>query len=125
MTVIVNGDTGFTPLAIVPHPSADAFSGFFISQGRRWCRGVQVVVSDGSKSYRSAIDTHLGHARHVLDSPIPKLRAIAPGLTNGFPSGGWPRRASSRSFGWVSGAYCKAPQSTVCYSGASVIRQNY
>ena len=25
------------------------------------------VVTDGSRSYKSAIDAHLGHARHVLD----------------------------------------------------------
>jgi transposase len=30
-------------------------------------RGVKVVVSDGSTSYRAAIHQHLGHARHVLD----------------------------------------------------------
>ena len=30
-------------------------------------RGVKVVVSDGSTSYRKAIGQHLGHARHVLD----------------------------------------------------------
>ena len=66
VTVIVNADTART-LAMVPHRSAAALSGFFIAQGRSWCRGVKVVVTDGSKSYRSAIDAHLGHARHVLD----------------------------------------------------------
>ena len=66
VTVIVNGDTGQI-LAMVEHRNAAALSGFFIEQGPRWCRGVNVVVSDGSKSYKAAIDTHLGHARHVLD----------------------------------------------------------
>ena len=66
VTVIVNGDTGQI-LAMVEHRNAAALSGFFIEQGPRWCRGVQVVVSDGSKSYRAAIDQHLGHTRHVLD----------------------------------------------------------
>ena len=38
-----------------------------MQQGHRWCKGVKVVVSDGSKAYKSAIGAHLGHARHVLD----------------------------------------------------------
>ena len=66
VTVIVSGDTGET-LAMVEHRSAAALSGFFIAQGRRWCKGVKVVVTDGSRAYKSAIDAHLGHARHVLD----------------------------------------------------------
>ena len=79
VTVIVNADTGRT-LAMVPHRSAAALSGFFIAQGRSWCRGVKVVVTDGSKSYRSAIDAHLGHARHVLDR-FHVIRWFAAGLT--------------------------------------------
>lgn len=39
---------------------------FFASQGR-WCRGVRVVVTDGSEAYRAAIRQHLGHATHVVD----------------------------------------------------------
>jgi len=66
VTVIQDGDTGQI-LAMVPHRNAAALSGFLIEQGPKWCRGVKVVVSDGSKSYKTAIDTHLGHARHVLD----------------------------------------------------------
>ena len=66
VTVIQNGDTGQV-LAMVEHRNAAAVSGFFIEQGPRWCRGIQVVVSDGSKSYKAAIDAHLGHPRHVLD----------------------------------------------------------
>ncbi len=66
VTVIVNADTGQI-LAMVQHRNAAALAGFFLEQGPRWCRGVKVVVSDGSKSYKAAIDAHLGHARHVLD----------------------------------------------------------
>lgn len=66
VTVLQDGDTGQI-LAMVEHRNATALNSFFISQGPRWCRGVKVVVSDGSKSYRTAIETHLGHARHVLD----------------------------------------------------------
>ena len=49
VTVIVNADTGQI-LAMVEHRNAAALSGFFLDQGPRWCRGVKVVVSDGSKS---------------------------------------------------------------------------
>jgi len=66
VTVLQDGDTGQI-LAMVEHRNAAALSGFFIEQGPRWCRGVAVVVSDGSKSYKTAIDQHLGGAHHVLD----------------------------------------------------------
>jgi transposase len=66
VTVLINGDTGET-LGIVKHRDAAALSGFFQSQGHRWCRGVSVAVSDGSGSYRAAIRRHLGHATHVVD----------------------------------------------------------
>ena len=66
VTVLQDGETGQI-LAMVEHRNAAALSAFFIEQGPRWCRGVKVIVSDGSKSYRSAIETHLGSARHVLD----------------------------------------------------------
>ena len=76
VTVIVNGDTGQT-LAMVQHRSSAALSTFLMQQGQRWCKGVKVVVSDGSKAYKSAIDAHLVHARHVLDRfhVIPRFRA--------------------------------------------------
>ena len=79
VTVIQNGDTGQI-LAMVEHRNAAALSGFLIEQGPRWCRGVKVVVSDGSKSYKAAIDQHLGHARHVLDR-FHVIRWFAAGLT--------------------------------------------
>jgi transposase len=66
VTVLINGDTGET-LGIVAHRSQAALSGFLLSQGHRWLRGVKVVVSDGSGSYRASITQHLGHATHVLD----------------------------------------------------------
>jgi transposase len=79
VTVILNADTGQV-LAMVEHRNAAALSGFFIEQGPRWCRGVKVVVSDGSKSYKAAIDQHLGQARHVLDR-FHVVRWFAAGLT--------------------------------------------
>lgn len=66
VTVIINGDTGET-LGIVAHRNTAALSGFLVAQGHRWLRGVRVVVSDGSGSYRASIRQHLGHATHVLD----------------------------------------------------------
>ncbi|HLT96703.1 MAG TPA: hypothetical protein VK070_07935, partial [Acidimicrobiia bacterium] len=51
-------------LGIVAHRNAAALSGFLVAQGHRWLKGVNVVVSDGSGSYRSAIAQHLGHATH-------------------------------------------------------------
>jgi transposase len=66
VTVLINGDTGET-LGIVKHRNAAALSTFLVEQGHRWLKGVKVVVSDGSLSYRSAIHQHLGHATHVLD----------------------------------------------------------
>ena len=79
VTVIVNGDTGRT-LAMVEHRSSAALSTFLMQQGHRWCKGVKVVVSDGSKAYKAAIDAHLGHARHVLDR-FHVIRWFAAGLT--------------------------------------------
>ena len=79
VTVIVNGDTGRT-LAMVEHRNAAALSTFLMQQGHRWCKGVKVVVSDGSKAYKAAIDAHLGHARHVLDR-FHVIRWFAAGLT--------------------------------------------
>jgi len=66
VTVLSDGETGRL-LGMVPHRSAAALSGFLAEQGPRWCKGVQVVVSDGSVAYQTAINTHLGHAIHVLD----------------------------------------------------------
>jgi transposase len=66
VTVISNGDSGEV-LAVVRHRDFGALNGFFVEQGRRWCRQVAVVVTDGSTSYRAAIDRHLGHASHVVD----------------------------------------------------------
>ena len=79
VTVIVNGDTGRT-LAMVQHRSSAALSAFLMQQGHRWCKGVKVVVSDGSKAYKAAIGAHLGHARHVLDR-FHVIRWFSAGLT--------------------------------------------
>jgi transposase len=66
VTVLLNGETGAV-LAIVRHRDAKALASFFIEQGRRWCRSVQVVVTDGSESYTAAIGRHLPRATHILD----------------------------------------------------------
>ena len=79
VTVIVNADTGRT-LAMVPHRSSAALSAFLAQQGHKWCKGVKVVVTDGSRAYRAAIDARLGHARHVLDR-FHVIRWFSAGLT--------------------------------------------
>ena len=79
VTVLVNGDTGEV-LAMVPHRDTQALSGFLAAQGHKWCRGVKVVVSDGSAAYKAAIEVRLGHARHVLDR-FHVIRWFAAGLT--------------------------------------------
>ena len=66
VTVIVNGESGQI-LDMLPGRSEAPLSRFFAAQGHKWCAGVKVVVSDGSKAYRAAIERHLGHATHVLD----------------------------------------------------------
>ena len=79
MTVIVNADTGKT-LAMVPHRSSAALSAFLAQQGHKWCKQVKVVVTDGSRAYRAAVDARLGHACHVLDR-FHVIRWFPAGLT--------------------------------------------
>jgi transposase len=66
VTVLINGETG-EGLGVVKHRDANALNGFLAQQGHRWLKGVKVVVTDGSESYRSAIRDRLGHATHVVD----------------------------------------------------------
>jgi len=61
---VSNAETGEV-LAVVRQRDFRALSSFLASQGQRWCRRVEVVVTDGSPSYRAAIERHLGHATHV------------------------------------------------------------
>jgi transposase len=65
-TVVLNGDTG-EALASFKHRNAAALRVFLASQGHRWCKGIEVVVTDGSSAYQAAIATHLSHAAHVID----------------------------------------------------------
>lgn len=66
VTQVLNAETGEL-LATMAHRDTRALASFFAAQGHRWCARVRVVVSDGSPSYRAAIETHVGHATHVLD----------------------------------------------------------
>ncbi len=66
VTVLCNAETGEV-LGVVRHRDYRALAGFLSAQGRKWCQGVKVVVTDGSESYRAAIRSHLGRARHVVD----------------------------------------------------------
>lgn len=66
VTVISDGESGAV-IGVVRHRDSRALGRFLDAQGPRWRVGVRVVVSDGSKAYRAAIDRHLGQAHHVLD----------------------------------------------------------
>lgn len=79
VTVASNAETGEV-LAIVKHRDYRALSGFLSAQGHRWLRRVEVVCTDGSQSYRAAIERHLGHATHVVDY-FHVVRWFAQGLT--------------------------------------------
>ena len=79
VTVLADGDTGEV-LAMVPHRNTGALSGFLAAQGHRWCPAAKVVVSEGSKPYKAAIEARLGHARHVLDR-FHVIRWFQAGLT--------------------------------------------
>ena len=66
MTVVACGDSGKI-LAMIPGRTKGSLSRFFRDQGAWWCRQVEIVVSDGSRSYQAAIAQYLPGARHVLD----------------------------------------------------------
>ena len=65
VTVVASGDSGKV-LAMIPGRTKASLSRFFRDQGPDWCRGVEIVVSDGSRSYQAAIAQYLPDARHVL-----------------------------------------------------------
>ena len=66
VTVVACGDTGKV-MAMIPGRTKGSLSRFFRDQGADWCRGVEIVVSDGSRSYQAAISQYLPDALHVLD----------------------------------------------------------
>ena len=66
VTVVACGESGKV-LAMIPGRTKGSLSRFFRDQGSRWCRAVEIVVSDGSRSYRAAIAQYLPDALHVLD----------------------------------------------------------
>ena len=66
VTVVACGDTGKV-LAMIPGRTKGSLSRFFRDQGAWWCQQVEIVVSDGSRSYQAAIAQYLPDALHVLD----------------------------------------------------------
>ncbi|WP_420614301.1 ISL3 family transposase [Candidatus Spongiisocius sp.] len=66
VTVVACGDTKQV-LAMIPGRTKASLARFFREQGPGWCRGVEIVVTDGSRSYQAAIAQYLPTARHVLD----------------------------------------------------------
>ena len=66
VTVVASGDSGKV-LAMIPGRTKGSLARFFREQGAWWCQQVEIVVSDGSRSYQAAIAQYLPDARHVLD----------------------------------------------------------
>ena len=66
VTVVACGDSGEV-LAMIPGRTKASLTRFFRDQGAWWCRQVEIVVSDGSRSYQAAIAQYLPDASHVLD----------------------------------------------------------
>ena len=79
VTVVACGDSGKV-LAMIPGRTKGSLSRFFRDQGAWWCRQVETVVSDGSRSYQAAIAQYLPDARHVLDR-FHVVRWFTQGLT--------------------------------------------
>ena len=104
VTVVACGDTGKV-LAMIPGRTKGSLSRFFRDQGADWCQQVEIVVSDGSRSYQAAISRYLPDARHVLDrfhvarwftegltlvrrgDTTPRPRAAAPNIRTGAVPG--------------------------------------
>ena len=79
VTVVACGDSGKI-LAMIPGRTKGSLARFFRDQGPQWCRQVEIVVSDGSRSYQAAIAQYLPAARHVLDR-FHVVRWFTQGLT--------------------------------------------
>ena len=79
VTVVASGYSGEV-LAMIPGRTKASLTRFFREQGPDWCRGVEIVVSDGSHPYRAAIAQYLPQARHVLDR-FHVVRWFTEGLT--------------------------------------------
>ena len=65
VTVVACGDTGKI-LAMIPGRTKGSLARFFRDQGTDWCRGVEIAVSDGSRSY------------HPDHRPVPARRSPRP-----------------------------------------------
>ena len=65
---------------MIPDRTKASLARFFRDQGPDWCRQVEIIVSDGSRSYQAAIAQYLPGARHVLDR-FYVVRRFTQGLT--------------------------------------------
>lgn len=85
VTVLRNGQTGEV-LAMVAHRNAAALSRFFSQQGRRWCAGVGVAVTDGPKFYWVVICRQLSPSgrNYSRAGPLPRV-AVRPRAHPGAP----------------------------------------
>ena len=77
VTVVASGDTGEMP-AMFPARTKGSLARFLGDQGPGWCRNVQVVVSDGSRSYpKSPSD-----ATEALNNLVKRIKRAAFGFRN-------------------------------------------
>ncbi|RIK09756.1 MAG: ISL3 family transposase [Acidobacteria bacterium] len=66
MTVFSDGESGAV-IAMIRGRTSLQVGTWLAERGPKWCKGVDVVVTDMSSSYRAAIRRHLSGATHVVD----------------------------------------------------------
>lgn len=66
MTVLSDGDSGAV-VAMIKGRTSIQLGAWLSSRGPKWCKGVDVVVTDMAAPYRAAIRRHLTCATHVVD----------------------------------------------------------
>lgn len=77
VTVVACGDTGKV-LAMIAGRTKASLSRFFRDQGTWWCSQVEIVVSDGSRSYQAAIAQYLPDPTLAMSSTAFTWRAGSP-----------------------------------------------
>ena len=118
VTVVASGDSGEV-LAMIPGRTKGSLSRFFRDQGADWCRGVEIVVSDGSRSYHP--DHRAVPARRAPRAgPLPRgalvHRRSHPG-TAGDPAP--PTRSAAPNIRTCSDPTCSEPTSFTLLRRAS------
>ena len=76
VTVVACGDSGRV-LAMIPGRTKGSLARFFREQGAGWCRQVEIVVTDGSRSYQAAI-AQLPARCSPCARPLPCSKVVHP-----------------------------------------------